>query len=122
MEAAGHLIPAAAELAPGVEHGVHHLQGGTPGLGLYIHRDAAAVVGDLDHVALQNLHGDVVAVPRQGLVDGVVHDLVHQMVQAGAGRGADIHTRTLPDGLQPLQHLDLRRAVLVVGLGGVQFV
>ena len=122
VEAAGHLISAAAELAAGVQDGIHHLQGGLPRLGLYIHRDAPAVVRNPDGVVLQNLHGDVVAVARQGLVDGVVHNLVHQMVQARGRRGADIHARALTHGFQPLQHLDLRRAVLVGGLGGVHLI
>ena len=44
VEAAGHLVAAAAELAAGVEDGEHHLQGGQAGLGLDVHGDAAAVV------------------------------------------------------------------------------
>ena len=40
MQAAGDLVPAAAELAAGVEDGEHHLQGGLAGLGLDVHRDA----------------------------------------------------------------------------------
>ena len=60
-----------------------------------------------------------VAVARQGLVDGVVHDLVHQVVQARLAGGADIHARALAHRLQPLQHLDLGAAVLVLHLGGI---
>ena len=83
MKAAGDLVAAASELAAGVEHGVHHLQGGPPGLGLDVHGDAPAVVGDGDGVPGVDGHGDMRAVPRQSLVNGVVHDLVDQMVQAG---------------------------------------
>ena len=32
---------------------------------------------------------------------------VNQMVQAGGGGGADIHTWPFPDRFQPFQHLDL---------------
>ena len=66
---------------------------------------------------VSDLHGNLVAVAGQGLVDGVVHDLVHQVVQAALRRGADIHAGALADGLQALQHLDLRAAVLVLHLG-----
>jgi hypothetical protein len=46
VEAAGDLVAAAAEFAAGVQHGVHHLKRGLAGLGLDVHGDAAAVVGD----------------------------------------------------------------------------
>ena len=121
VEAAGHLVAAAAELTAGVEDGEHNLQSGQAGLGLDIHGDAAAVVGDGDDVTLQNGHVDTVAVAGQGLVDGVVHDFVHQMVQARGGGGADIHTGPLAHRLQALQHLNLTAAVLVVHLSGALF-
>ena len=108
MKAAGNLVAPAAELAAGVEHGVNHLQGRPPGLGLDVHGDAAPVVGNGDGVAFVDGHGDVRAVPGQGLVNGVVHDLVHQVVQTRGGSRADVHTRPLAYGLQALQHLDLR--------------
>ena len=121
VKAAGHLIAPAAELAAGVEHGEHHLQRGPARLGLDVHGDAAAVVGDGDGVAGVDGHSDVRAVARQRLVDGVVHDLIDQMVQsAGAGR-ADIHTGPLADGLQPLQHLNFRCVVLRVHHGSFHF-
>ena len=120
VQAAGHLVAPAAELAAGVEHGEHHLQSGPPGLGLDVHGDAPAVVGDGDGVSGVDGHGDLGAVAGQRLVDGVVHDLVHQVVQAGLTGGADIHARALADCLQSLQHLDLGAAVCVLHLGGIQ--
>ena len=81
MEAAGHLVAPTAELAAGMKDREHHLQRGTPGLGLDIHRDTAAVVSDSDGVPGIDGHRDVGAVARQGLVNGVVHDLIDQVVQ-----------------------------------------
>ena len=82
MQAAGHLIARvlAAELAAGVQDGKDHCDSRKSGVGLHAHRDAAAVVGDLDDVALFDLDLDVVAVAGQGLVDRVVHDLIDQVV------------------------------------------
>ena len=48
VEAAGDLVAATAELAAGVEHGVHHLEGVLAGLLLAAHGHAAAVVGVAD--------------------------------------------------------------------------
>ena len=122
MEAAGHLVPAAAELAAGVEDGKDYLQGGLARLGLDIHRNAPAVVGNGDGIARVDSHSDIGAVAGQSLVNRVIHNLIHQVVQAGLRGGADIHTRALAHRLQALQDLDLRSTVLVVGLGSAQFV
>ena len=122
VKAAGDLVAAAAEFAAGVEDGVHYLQCGPAGLGLDVHRNAPAVVGDGDGVPGVDGDGDVFAVTGQGLVDGVVHDFVHQMVQAGDGGGADVHTRTLPHRLQALQNLNLGRVIGCVHFVDLQFV
>ena len=106
VEPARHLIAAAAEFAAGVEDGKHHLQGGFTGLGLNVNRDAPAVVGDGDGVARVDGDGDVGTVAGQGLVDGVVHDLIYQMVQARLRGGADIHAWPLAHRFQALQDLD----------------
>ena len=64
--------------------------------------------------------GDVLAVARQRLIDGVVHDLVDEMVQTGRAGGANVHTGTLPNSLQTLQDLALLRAVLLGNFGFVR--
>ena len=107
VQAAGDLIAAAAEFAARMQDRIDDLERGAAGLGLNVHGDAAAVIGDGDGVAGVDRHGDVGAVAREGLVDGVVHDLIDEMVQAAGGCRADIHARTFPDGLQPLKDLDL---------------
>ena len=111
VEAAGDLVAAAAELAAGVEDGIDHLQGGLAGLRLDVHGDAAAIVGDGDGIALVDDDVDLIAVAGQGLVDGVVHDLVDQVMKAGSAGGADVHTGALAHGLETLQDLDLAGVV-----------
>ena len=50
---------------------------------------------------------DAVAIAGQRLVDGVVDDLEHHVVQAGAVIGiADVHAGALAHRIQALQHLD----------------
>ena len=116
MQAAGHLVAAPAELAPGVKDGKHHRHGGQAGFVLHAHGNAPAVVPDKHHVSRQQPHIDLVAKAGQGLVNGIVHNLVHQVVQSPGTGGADIHAGTLPHRLQSLQNLDL---VAVIGFLGL---
>ncbi len=111
MQAAGHFVAAAAELASRMEHRQHHLQGGLLQLGLLIHRDAAAIVDDGD--AAIGVNGDVdgVTVAGHGLVDAVVDDLANEVVQAANVGAADVHARPAADRLQALEHLDVLGAV-----------
>ena len=107
MEAAGDLITAAAELTAGVEHRIDNLQSRFAGLGLDVNGDTAAVIGDGDGIAFIDDDVDLGAVSGQGFVDGVIHDLIDQMMQTGGRCGTDIHTGTLPNGLETFQHLNL---------------
>ena len=107
VEAARDLVAAAAELTARVEDGIDHLGGGDALLGVDTAGDTAAVINDGDAVALVDDDLDLVAVPRQGLVDGVIHDLIDQMVESADGGGTDVHTRALAHRLQAFQHLYL---------------
>ena len=64
MQAAGDLIAAAAEFAARMQDRIDDLERGAAGLGLNVHGDAAAVIGDGDGVAGVDRHGDVGAVPQ----------------------------------------------------------
>ena len=83
MQAAGDLVPAAAELAAGVQHGKDDLQRAFSGLLLNVDGNAAAVVGDADNVSRFDGHVDAGAVAGQRLVNRVVHNLVNKMMQTG---------------------------------------
>ncbi len=63
-------------------------------------------------------HSDRVTMPSQRLVDTVVHNLNHKMMESpGIGR-TDIHARALPDRFEPFQHLYLFSPVRALDLGG----
>ena len=111
VQTAGDLVAPAAELAAGVQDGENDLKRRPSGLRLNIDGNAAPVIHNGDGVALVDRHADLRAVAGKRLVDGVVHDLIDQVVQAaGAGR-ADIHARTLAHGFQTLENLNLRGVV-----------
>src|SRR5207302_9362634 len=56
---------------------------------------------------------DLVAVPRQRLVEAVVDDLVDEVVQPAHVGRADVHTGAAPHRVEALEDLDLGGAVAV---------
>ncbi len=84
----------------------------TPFAFVDVGRDAAAVVAHGDRAVGVEDHLDPVAIAGQRLVDRVVDDLEHHVVQAGAVVGvADVHARPPAHRLQTLEHLDGGRIV-----------
>ena len=106
------LVVRAVELAARVEDREHHLDRGTVLRGMHVHGDAASVVRHGERAVRIDLHVDERAVPRERLVDRVVHHLVHEMVVPAFARIADVHGRALAHGLHALQHLDVGGIVL----------
>jgi hypothetical protein len=112
VETARDLVSAAlAKFSSGVEGGEHHLDRGPLLLLVKVNRDPAPVVGDGDRVVRVDEDLDVVALAGERLVDGVVHHLVDQVVQAARPRGSDVHPGTLAHGLEALEDRDVLRPV-----------
>src|SRR5690554_536839 len=79
---------------------------------MYIGGNTATIVANRNGFIRMNGNPDFTTVSRQGLVDRVIHQLKHHMVQTCSVIGiADIHARTLAHGIQALQDLDTRRIV-----------
>ena len=106
VEAAGDLVGLVVELAAGVEHGHDDFGRGLLLLLVHLDRDAAAVVDDRDGVVDVDEDVDVLAVAGQGLVDGVVDDLVDQVMEPFGAGAPDVHRRPFPDRFEALQDLD----------------
>ena len=106
VQATGDRVAAAAELATGVQLGEHDLDRRLALAGHDVGRDAAAVVDHPDPAVGLEGDLDVVGVAGQRLVDGVVHDLPDQVVQAALAGRADVHAGALADRLEPLEHGD----------------
>ena len=114
VEAAGNLVGGMLELAARVEHGEDDLGRRLARLLVGVHGDAASVVADGAGAVRVQDDLDAVGEAAHRLVDGVVHHLVHEVMQAIGARVADVHGRALPDGLEALQNLDVARRI---GLG-----
>ena len=111
MQTTGDLVAAATELAAGVEDRHDHFEGRLVLLGVLVDRDTATVVGDGDHAVGADAGDDRVAVTAERLVDRVVDDLAHEVMQSAHVGAADIHAWAAADGLQSLQDLDGRGVV-----------
>src|SRR5699024_3535529 len=97
VQAAGNLVAAAAEFTAGMKHCQDDFDRRTTHLLLYVHRDAAAVVSHLYPVVLFDRYIHTRGVPGHCLVDAVIDDFPHQVVEPLRCCGSDIHTRTLSD-------------------------
>ena len=80
---------------------------------MHADRHSSSMILHRDRTICLKRDRDLIPVSIEGLVDRVVHDLPHQMMQtAGIGR-ADIHARTFADSLQPFQDLNAARIILL---------
>ena len=113
VQTSGHLVGIPVEFPAGMKNRQHHLGGGFPLPFHDVHGNPASVVVYGDRVVGVDCHGDVVAMPRHRLVDGVVHDFVDKVVKAVYVRAPDVHRRALPDRLQAFQNLNVIDGIVV---------
>src|SRR5207302_3922565 len=107
VQATGHLVASAAELAAGVQHRHHDLGRGALLAGVHVDWNAAAIILDGHRVVVVNDDVDACAVSGEVLVDGVVDNFVDEMMQAGAVIGvADVHAGPLAHALEAFEHSD----------------
>src|SRR5450759_1999713 len=114
MEAARHLVAAAAEFGAGVEDRMHDLEC-VLAAGVATDGHASTVVRHADRAVVEDAGFDVSRVSGHGLVDRVVDDLPNEMVQAADIGRADEHARASANGIEALEDLD---ALGVVVAGG----
>ena len=84
---------------------------GRPSFSMHRDGDAAPVVDDRDRVVGVDRDGDLGAEAGERLVDGVVDDLVDEVVQAHHAGRADVHARALADRLEAFEDRDVLRVV-----------
>ena len=97
MQPAGHLVGILVELPAGVQLGHDHFGGGDPFPLVNARRNPTPVVDDFRApIGMQN-HLHILRMPRQRLIDRVVHHLVDHMMEPGpVVRIPNIHPRPLP--------------------------
>ena len=78
---------------------------------MHARRNAAAIVRHR-HAAVDFQRDlDRLSIPGHVFIDAVIHDLIHEMVQAINAGTADVHGRSFPNGFKALKHADLVRTV-----------
>ena len=101
VQTAGNLVGGVVEFAAGMQHGHDDLGGRASFLGVYIHRNATAVVEYRYRFVGVNGDDDPVAMAGQCLVNGVIHNLENHVVKPAAVIGVpDVHAGALTDGVQ----------------------
>ena len=112
VQAAGNLVGVLVELSAGVQLGHDDLGRRNAFALVDVDRNAAAIIAHRHRTIGVEHDFDRLGVAGQRLVDAVVDDLVHHVMQAGTVVGvADIHARPLAHGVEALQHPDRFRAI-----------
>ncbi len=86
-------------------------------LRMRVDRNAAPIVADGQKAVRSQADLNEGGVAGQSLVHRVVDDFSKQVMQCFFVRAADVHPRSAPDRLQPLQHLDIGRRIAGLGAG-----
>ena len=99
MQSAGDLIRIRIEFAAGVQHRHHDFRRRSLFLLVNVGRDTAAVIDDRNRIVHVDRYLDRIAVACEGLVNRIINNFVNQVMQTDVARRADIHRRTLADGV-----------------------
>ena len=94
-----------------MQHGEHCFKGALARAGVDVGGNATTVISDAGGAVLAQHDLNLGAVASQSLIDRIVHHLIDQVMQSPRPGGADVHPRTLTDGFETLQHLNLFGAI-----------
>src|SRR5581483_6033827 len=111
VKAAGDLVALAAELAAGVQLRQDDRQRRQPLVLDDVDRDARTPVLDGYRIVRMERDLDPVVAAGERLVDGVVDDLVDEVMEAPRAGRADVHARPQPDRLETLENGDVLSGV-----------
>jgi len=125
VQSARDLVAVLVELAARMQLGQGNFGGTSLGLVFVIHLDpggnAPPVVNDADAVVTVDGDHNVITMPGQGLIDGVVHHFKDQVMQSGAITGVtDVHARAFAHSFQTFEDLDAAFAVTLIDGGSLR--
>jgi hypothetical protein len=106
VQTAGDRVGLVVELSTRVQHGQDDLDRRPVLAGDDAYGNASAVVHNSHTVVCEQRDLDPVGVSCQGLVDGVVHNLVNKVVETTLSGRTDVHAWALTDRLKPFENGD----------------
>ena len=107
VQTAGNFIALAAEFTASMKDGENDLDRRNFLFRMLVDRNSAAVVDNRDGIVFVNRDIDFGAIAGKGLVDGVVHNLIHKVMQTTRTRRTDIHAGAHTHGLKALEDLNV---------------
>ena len=118
VETTGNLVTVFVEFTTGTDFGHDHLKGRDALLFVDADGNATAVVFYANAVGFGDGDVDCVAMPGQRLVNGVVNDLIHQVVQAANAHISNVHGGAHAHVFHALEGLDIGCVVFRGTWGG----
>ena len=106
MKTPGDLVRGVAELSTRMKGGQYDLGGGSVLGGVNIDWNTTAVVDDGYAGVLVDGDGDFAAETAYGFIDGVVYDLVDEVMEPLGTGGPDVHCRAFPNWIEAFEDLD----------------
>ncbi len=107
MQTAGNAICAAAELTTGMKYCVYDFNSRNTHFRVNTDRNTGTVILYCNRTIFIYCDLDGITAAGKRLIDRVRYDLIYEVVKASEGRITDIHTRTLSNGFQTLQDLNI---------------
>ena len=95
MQTARNLVGILVKLTPCVQDRHNHLKRRLTLFGVHGYRNSAAVVFNRNAIAFVNDYTHLGGMPRKGLVNRVVHDLIDEVVKTFLANVADVHRGAL---------------------------
>ena len=114
VKSAGHLIAPAAKFSACMKDGKYDFHRRNPGLVIDADRNTTAVVNNRDGIVFINRHIYRVTESCKCFVDGVIHNLINQMMKTTKRCASDVHTWSFADSFKPLQNLDLIGSIFLI--------
>src|SRR5690606_17535205 len=81
------------------------------------HRHSTTVVGYADAAVGEDGDLDMIAIAGHRLIDGVVDDLLNEVVETAFRGRTDVHAGSFPDCLETLEHSDVAGIIMRLILG-----
>ena len=95
VQTTGNFVGTLVEFTAGMQHGHDNFESGFLFFFVKVYRNTASVVLYGDRVIFVDGNFDVVAITGERFVDGVVYNLVNQVMESLGTNVADVHGRTL---------------------------